>query len=207
MNEINRLVIATGNTHKTEEIRKLLDPFIKSIDDLQSYPEIGEIPETGSTFEDNAALKAIAVGNYLGDSSWVLSDDSGLEVSALNGRPGVFSARFAGENASDSENRKKLLKELKDGDPDRLDWSASFRCVMILVKGKSKLAKFEGSVHGVISDVEKGDHGFGYDSIFIPEGFESTFAELPLEVKNSMSHRGRALSALKKWLSSGNYDH
>ena len=206
MNEINRLVIATGNTHKTEEIRKLLDPFIKSIDDLQSYPEIGEIPETGSTFEDNAALKAIAVGNYLGDSSWVLSDDSGLEVSALNGRPGVFSARFAGENASDSENRKKLLKELKDGDPDRLDWSASFRCVMILVKGKSKLAKFEGSVHGVISDVEKGYHGFGYDSIFIPEGFESTFAELPLEVKNSMSHRGRALNALKKWLSSGRYD-
>ena len=151
MNEINRLVIATGNTHKTEEIRKLLDPFIKSIDDLQSYPEIGEIPETGSTFEDNAALKAIAVGNYLGDSSWVMSDDSGLEVSALNGRPGVFSARFAGENASDSENRKKLLKELKDGDPDRLDWSASFRCVMILVKGKSKFAKVEGSVHGVIS--------------------------------------------------------
>ena len=206
MNEINRLVIATGNTHKTEEIRKLLDPFIKSIDDLQSYPEIGEIPETGSTFEDNAALKAIAVGNYLGDSSWVLSDDSGLEVSALNGRPGVFSARYAGENASDSENRKKILKELKDEDPDMLDWSASFRCVMILVKGKSKLAKFEGSVHGVISDVEKGYHGFGYDSIFIPEGFESTFAELPLEVKNSMSHRGRALNALKKWLSSGRYD-
>ena len=138
MNEINRLVIATGNTHKTEEIRKLLDPFIKSIDDLQSYPEIGEIPETGSTFEDNAALKAIAVGNYLGDSSWVLSDESGHDDSALNGLTG--------------------------------------------------------------------DHGFGYDSIFIPEGFESTFAELPLEVKNSMSHRGRALNALKKWLSSGRYD-
>lgn len=207
MNEINRLVIATGNTHKTEEIRKLLDPFIKTIDDLQLYPEIGEIPETGSTFEDNAALKAIAVGNYLGDSSWILSDDSGLEVNALNGRPGVFSARYAGENASDSENRKKLLRELKVEDPDMLDWSASFRCVMILVKGKSKLAKFEGSVHGVISDVEKGVHGFGYDSIFIPEGFESTFAELPLEVKNSMSHRGRALSALKKWLLNGSYDH
>tara|TARA_B100000963_G_scaffold51067_1_gene39193 strand:- start:328 stop:951 length:624 start_codon:yes stop_codon:yes gene_type:complete len=207
MNEINRLVIATGNTHKTEEIRKLLDPFIKTIDDLQLYPEIGEIPETGSTFEDNAVLKAIAVGNYLDDSSWVLSDDSGLEVNALNGRPGVSSARYAGENASDSENRKKLLRELKEEDPDRLDWSASFRCVMILVKGKSKLAKFEGSVNGVISDIEKGDHGFGYDSIFIPEGFESTFAELPLEVKNSMSHRGRALSALKKWLLNGSYDH
>ncbi len=101
MNEINRLVIATGNTHKTEEIRKLLDPFIETIEDLKSYPEIGEIAETGLTFEDNAAIKAIAVGDYLGNSSLVLSDDSGLEVKALEGQPGVFSARYAGENASD----------------------------------------------------------------------------------------------------------
>ena len=203
MNEINRLVIATGNTHKTEEIRKLLDPFIETIEDLQSYPEIGEIAETGLTFEDNAAIKAIAVGNYLGNSSLVLSDDSGLEVKALEGQPGVFSARYAGENASDSQNRKKLLKELKKKDPNQSDWSASFRCVMVLVRGSRRLAKFEGSVHGTISGVEKGDKGFGYDSIFIPEGFQNSFAELPLEIKNSMSHRGRALSDLKSWLSSG----
>lgn len=203
MNEINRLVIATGNTHKTEEIRKLLDPFIETIEDLQSYPEIGEIVETGLTFEDNAAIKAIAVGDYLGNSSLVLSDDSGLEVKALEGQPGVFSARYAGENASDSQNRRKLLNELKKKDPDRSDWSASFRCVMVLVRGSRRLAKFEGSVHGTISEVEKGDKGFGYDSIFIPEGFQNSFAELPLEIKNSMSHRGRALSDLKSWLSSG----
>lgn len=203
MNEINRLVIATGNTHKTEEIRKLLDPFIETIEDLQSYPEIGEIAETGLTFEDNAAIKAIAVGDYLGNSSLVLSDDSGLEVKALEGQPGVFSARYAGENASDSQNRKKLLKELKKKDPNQSDWSASFRCVMVLVRGSKRLAKFEGSVHGMISNVERGDKGFGYDSIFIPEGFQNSFAELPLEIKNSMSHRGRALSDLKSWLSSG----
>ena len=203
MNEINRLVIATGNTHKTEEIRKLLDPFIETIEDLQSYPKIGEIAETGLTFEDNAAIKAIAVGDYLGNSSLVLSDDSGLEVKALEGQPGVFSARYAGENASDSQNRKKLLKELKKKDPNQSDWSASFRCVMVLVRGSKRLAKFEGSVHGTISNVERGDKGFGYDSIFIPEGFQNSFAELPLEIKNSMSHRGRALSDLKSWLSSG----
>ncbi len=203
MNEINRLVIATGNTHKTEEIRKLLDPFIETIEDLKSYPEIGEIAETGLTFEDNAAIKAIAVGDYLGNSSLVLSDDSGLEVKALEGQPGVFSARYAGENASDSQNRKKLLKELKKKDPNQSDWSASFRCVMVLVRGSKRLAKFEGSVHGMISNVERGDKGFGYDSIFIPEGFQNSFAELPLEIKNSMSHRGRALSDLKSWLSSG----
>ena len=203
MNEINRLVIATGNTHKTEEIRKLLDPFIETIEDLQSYPEIGEIAETGLTFEDNAAIKAIAVGDYLGNSSLVLSDDSGLEVKALEGLPGVFSARYAGENASDSQNRRKLLNELKKKDPNQSDWSAAFRCVMVLVRGSRRLAKFEGSVHGTISEVEKGDKGFGYDSIFIPEGFQNSFAELPLEIKNSMSHRGRALSDLKSWLSSG----
>ena len=203
MNEINRLVIATGNTHKTEEIRKLLDPFIETIEDLKSYPEIGEIAETGLTFEDNAAIKAIAVGDYLGNSSLVLSDDSGLEVKALEGQPGVFSARYAGENASDSQNRRKLLNELKKKDPNQSDWSAAFRCVMVLVRGSRRLAKFEGSVHGTISEVEKGDKGFGYDSIFIPEGFQNSFAELPLEIKNSMSHRGRALSDLKSWLSSG----
>ena len=186
MNEINRLVIATGNTHKTEEIRKLLDPFIETIEDLQSYPEIGEIAETGLTFEDNAAIKAIAVGDYLGNSSLVLSDDSGLEVKALEGQPGVFSARYAGENASDSQNRRKLLNELKKKDPNQSDWSAAFRCVMVLVRGSRRLAKFEGSVHGTISEVEKGDKGFGYDSIFIPEGFQNSFAELPLEIKNSM---------------------
>lgn len=201
MNEINRLVIATGNTHKTEEIRKLLGPYIKIIEDLKSYPEIDEIEETGRTFEENASLKASAVGEFLGENSLVLSDDSGLEVCALSGEPGVFSARYAGENASDDENRKKLLQKLNEIDSDMSDWSASFKCVMTLVKGSNKLATFEGSVQGSICDEERGENGFGYDSIFIPEGYENTFAELPSETKNSISHRYRALEAFKKWLS------
>ena len=201
MNEINRLVIATGNTHKTEEIRKLLGPYIKIIEDLKSYPEIDEIEETGLTFEENASLKASAVGEFLGENSLVLSDDSGLEVCALGGEPGVFSARYAGESASDDENRKKLLQKLNDIDSDMSDWSASFKCVMTLVKGSNKLATFEGSVQGTICDEERGENGFGYDSIFIPEGYEKTFAELPSETKNSISHRYRALEAFKKWLS------
>ena len=200
MNEINRLVIATGNTHKTEEIRKLLGPYIKIIEDLKSYPEIDEIEETGLTFEENASLKASAVGEFLGENSLVLSDDSGLEVCALSGEPGVFSARYAGENASDDENRKKLLQKLNEIDSDMSDWSASFKCVMTLVKGSEKLATFEGSVQGTICDVERGENGFGYDSIFIPRGYENTFAELPSETKNSISHRSQALEALKKWL-------
>ena len=201
MNEINRLVIATGNTHKTEEIRKLLGPYIKIIEDLKSYPEIGEIEETGLTFEENASLKASAVGEFLGENSLVLSDDSGLEVCALSGEPGVYSARYAGDNASDDENRKKLLRKLNEIDSDMSDWSASFKCVMTLVKGSNKLATFEGSVQGTICDEERGENGFGYDSIFIPEGYENTFAELPSETKNSISHRYQALEAFKKWLS------
>ncbi|OUU88538.1 MAG: non-canonical purine NTP pyrophosphatase, RdgB/HAM1 family [Verrucomicrobiaceae bacterium TMED76] len=198
---MNRLVIATGNTHKTEEIRKLLGPYIKIIEDLKSYPEIDEIEETGRTFEENASLKASAVGEFLGENSLVLSDDSGLEVCALSGEPGVFSARYAGENASDDENRKKLLQKLNEIDSDMSDWSASFKCVMTLVKGSNKLATFEGSVQGTICDEERGENGFGYDSIFIPEGYENTFAELRSETKNSISHRYRALEAFKKWLS------
>ena len=201
MNEINRLVIATGNTHKTEEIRKLLGPYIKIIEDLKSYPEIGEIEETGLNFEENASLKASAVGEFLGENFLVLSDDSGLEVCALSGEPGVYSARYAGENASDDENRKKLLRKLNEIDSDMSDWSASFKCVMTLVKGSDKLATFEGSVQGTICDEERGENGFGYDSIFIPEGYENTFAELPSETKNSISHRYQALEAFKKWLS------
>jgi len=200
MNEINRLVIATGNTHKTEEIRKLLGPYIQTIEDLKSYPEIGEIDEIGLNFEENATLKASAVGDFLGENSLVLSDDSGLEVVALSGEPGVYSARYAGENASDDENRKKLLRKLNEIDPNMSDWSASFKCVMTLVKGSEKLATFEGSVQGTICDVERGENGFGYDSIFIPQGYENTFAELPSEIKNSISHRSQALEALKKWL-------
>jgi|TARA_B100001250_G_scaffold409338_1_gene433483 XTP/dITP diphosphohydrolase len=200
MNEMNRLIIATGNTHKTEEIRKLLGSIFECIEDLQSYPEIGEIDEIGSTFEENAELKAIEVGKLLGNSAIILSDDSGLEVDVLNGAPGVRSARFSGENANDASNRKKLLNELEvicAHDGSRL---ARFRCVMVLTRGDQKLAVFNGVVEGKIADKERGEGGFGYDSIFIPQGYDKTFAELSSHIKNTISHRANALAAFKTWL-------
>tara|TARA_B110000116_G_scaffold271006_1_gene290529 strand:+ start:557 stop:1180 length:624 start_codon:yes stop_codon:yes gene_type:complete len=200
MNEMNRLIIATGNTHKTEEIRKLLGSIFESIEDLQSYPEIGEIDEIGSTFEENAELKAIEVGKLLGNSAIILSDDSGLEVDALNGAPGVRSARFSGENVNDASNRKKLLDELERIGAHGELRVARFCCVMVLARGDQKLAVFNGVVEGKIADKEKGESGFGYDSIFIPQDYDKTFAELPSHTKNTISHRANALVAFKTWL-------
>tara|TARA_B100001245_G_scaffold225878_1_gene200891 strand:+ start:161 stop:784 length:624 start_codon:yes stop_codon:yes gene_type:complete len=200
MNEMNRLIIATGNTHKTDEIRKVLGSFFERIEDLQSYPEIGEIDEIGCTFEENAELKAIEVGKLLGKSAIILSDDSGLEVDALNGAPGVRSARFSGENANDASNRKKLLDELEGIGVDDERRTARFCCVMVLARGDQKLAVFNGVVDGKITDGENGEGGFGYDSIFIPKNYEKTFAELPSHTKNTISHRANALAAFKAWL-------
>jgi len=200
MNEMNRLIIATGNTHKTEEIRKVLGSIFESIEDLQSYPEIGGIDEIGSTFEENAELKALEVGKSLGESAFILSDDSGLEVDALNGAPGVRSARFAGENATDSNNRKKLLNGLEAVSAQGEARTARFRCVMVLARGDQKLAVFNGVVEGKIADMEKGEGGFGYDSIFIPQAYDKTFAELCPDTKNTISHRANALAAFKAWL-------
>ena len=205
MNEMNRLIIATGNTHKTEEISKLLGSIFKPIEDLQSYPEIGEIDEIGNTFEENAELKAIEVGKVLGNSAMILSDDSGLEVDALNGAPGVRSARFSGENADDASNRKKLLDELEGIGAQGERRVARFRCVMVLARGDQKLAVFNGVVEGKIADKEKGDGGFGYDSLFIPQDYDKTFAELPSHTKNSISHRANALAAFKTWLLDSDY--
>ena len=200
MNEMNRLIIATGNTYKTDEIRKVLGSFFERIEDLQSYPEIDEIDEIGCTFEENAELKAIEVGKLLGKAAIILSDDSGLEVDALNGAPGVRSARFSGENANDASNRKKLLDELEGIGVDDERRTARFCCVMVLARGDQKLAVFNGVVDGKITDVEKGEGGFGYDSIFIPKNYEKTFAELPSHTKNTISHRANALAAFKAWL-------
>ncbi|MCP4849817.1 MAG: RdgB/HAM1 family non-canonical purine NTP pyrophosphatase [Verrucomicrobiaceae bacterium] len=196
-----RLVVASGNAHKTAEIRRILGDFVESVEDLSGYPEIEQIEETGVTFEENAEIKALAVGRVLADKAWILSDDSGLEVDALGGEPGVYSARYAGENASDVENRERLLEQMSGLDAR----SARFRCVMVLARGGQKITIFEGVVEGVIARAEKGERGFGYDSLFIPEGYSETFGELSPEVKNSMSHRGRALEQFKLWLT--NIDH
>jgi XTP/dITP diphosphohydrolase len=153
------------------------------------------VEETGETFEENASLKALAASAHF--EGWVLADDSGLEVDALGGAPGVRSARFSGEGATDASNRALLLEKLAGIPEDQR--SARFRCVIALARGGEVLAHFSGSVEGAIIASEKGEGGFGYDPLFVPVGFSETFAELSAETKNRLSHRGRALAEMKGW--------
>lgn len=195
-----RLVVATGNAHKTEEIRAVLGDLVAEVVDLRAYPEVGEIEETGTTFEANAALKALGAAAVLGDDVWVLADDSGLEVDALDGAPGVYSARYSGEGASDAGNREKLLAELERVGARGKARGGRFRCVLVLARGGEVVGRFDGACEGVIANGEKGEGGFGYDSLFIPGGECASFGELSAEVKNGMSHRGKALAGLREWL-------
>jgi XTP/dITP diphosphohydrolase len=191
-----QLLLATRNPNKTHEFAQILGPQFE-LSDLNTAPLKTAVAETGKTFEENAAIKAVAVSQeYAG---LVVADDSGLEVDALDGTPGVFSARFAEARATDEQNVKKLLREL-DALPRSVPRSARFRCVLALARNGALLKIFEGTVEGKISDKPKGDAGFGYDPIFIPEGFEQTFGELPAEVKNRISHRARAVRALREAL-------
>jgi XTP/dITP diphosphohydrolase len=188
------VLVSTRNAHKLVEIRQILGPSFELLD-LSSVPALGEVEETGTTFEENAALKALAASAHF--DGWVLADDSGLEVDALGGAPGVYSARFSGEGATDVTNRALLLEKLATVPAH--ERSARFRCVIALARGGEVLAHFSGSVEGAIISSEKGEGGFGYDPLFVPEGFGETFAELGAETKNRLSHRGRALAGLKSW--------
>jgi non-canonical purine NTP pyrophosphatase, rdgB/HAM1 family len=188
-----QLIVATRNGHKTREIQHILGTEF-SVRDLGAHPEIPEIRESGRSFEENAKLKALAASKHL--PALVIGDDSGLEVDALGGAPGIYSARYAGANATDRDKIDKLLRELariRATDDRRC---ARFRCVVALARNGDLLETFEGIVEGRIADEARGDSGFGYDPIFIPEGFEQTFGELPTEVKNTISHRARAIRAL-----------
>jgi XTP/dITP diphosphohydrolase len=188
------VLVSTRNAHKLVEIRQILGPSFELLY-LSSLPALGEVEETGATFEENAALKALAASAHF--DGWVLADDSGLEVDALGGAPGVRSARFSGEGATDASNRALLLEKLAAVPAGQR--SARFRCVIALARGGEVLAHFSGSVEGAIIGSEKGEGGFGYDPLFVPEGFGETFAELGAETKNRLSHRGRALAGLKSW--------
>ena len=188
------VLVSTRNAHKLVEIRQILGPSFELLD-LSSVPALGEVEETGTTFEENAALKALAASAHF--DGWVLADDSGLEVDALGGAPGVYSARFSGEGATDASNRALLLEKLTTVPADQR--SARFRCVIALARGGEVLAHFSGAVEGVIIQSEQGEGGFGYDPLFVPEGFGETFAELGADTKNRLSHRSRALAALKSW--------
>ena len=187
------LVLATRNTHKTREIQHILGPDFR-IYDLGARPDISEASESGTSFEENAKLKALAASRQL--PALVIADDSGLEVDALGGAPGIYSARYAGTNATDRNKIDKLLRELERVRATDDRRHARFRCVVALARNGNLLGTFEGIVEGKIVDEARGGSGFGYDPIFIPDGFEQTFGELTPELKNSISHRAKAIRAL-----------
>ena len=191
------LLVATRNAHKTEEIQRILGPQF-NVTDLAAHPEIPHIAESGTTFQENAILKAVAVSKRM--PGFVIADDSGLEVEALGGAPGVHSARYAGMNATDQEKTDKLLEELTRVGATKNARRARFRCVLALAYKGNVLGAFEGIIKGQIADRPRGSHGFGYDPIFMPEGFQQTFGELAPAEKNQLSHRARALERLRTFL-------
>ena len=194
-----RLLIATHNTHKTREFRALLGGAWE-VEDLTAHPQLPVPEENGLTFEENAGIKALAASVALGPEVLVVADDSGLEVDALAGRPGIFSARYAGPGAGDGGNLRKVLDELATADIRGKARAARFRCVLVLARGGEKLAAFHGAVEGIMANEPKGGGGFGYDPAFIPAGHCETFGQLPAEVKNGLSHRARALAGLMEFL-------
>ncbi len=191
------LLFATRNAHKTAEIQTILGPQFQ-VKDLADHPEIPHIAETGKTFEDNAILKAVTVSKHI--PGFVVADDSGLQVDALGGAPGIYSARYAGRDASGHEKIEKLLEQLGRVGAPKDARRARFRCVLALARNGDVLGMFEGLVEGQIADRPRGSHGFGYDPIFIPNGFQRTFGELEPAEKNRLSHRARALEKLAAFL-------
>ena len=203
-----RIVIASGNTHKAEEIQALLgDDF--ECRTLKDYPGAPEVEEDAATFAGNSVKKALSLVNWLKheedfSEGWVLADDSGLEVDCLEGAPGVRSARYASGttegNSPDEANNAKLLREL-EGKPEP-QRTARFRCVLALARageyGQPQL--FEGTCEGHIAEAAAGREGFGYDPLFVPENFVDTFGTLGAEIKGMLSHRAAALRKMKDWL-------
>ena len=193
---VRHLLLATRNAHKTREFAEMLGGQF-SVVDLTDRRDLPEVEETGSTFAENAALKAVTISRCVPDI--VVADDSGLQVDVLGGAPGVYSARYAGEAASDADNVSKLLGELAvagiAGEP-----AAQFSCVLAVAKDGNMLRTFEGIVRGVITRTRAGAAGFGYDPIFKPEGSKRTFAELNAAAKNAISHRARAVAQLRDYL-------
>lgn len=194
---MKKLILATHNRGKVKELQELLGALPVEVFSLHDFPELGEIPETGSTFKENAYIKAQTVFTYTGLP--VIADDSGLEVDALGGAPGVYSARYAGERAADEDNNRKLLEALSQVSPSGR--GAQFRSVICAIFGPGQEHYAEGICRGRIGFEARGNNGFGYDPLFLVEpDFERTMAELSLEEKNAVSHRGRALRNLKPLL-------
>ena len=189
-----KLIVATRNQHKLEEIHAILNGLNVELHSALDFPEIPDVEEDGDTFAANAIKKAVTLARATG--CWALADDSGLEVDALDNAPGVYSARYAGEPISYSANNAKLLRELA-GQKNR---RARFRCVMALSDPAGHTEVVEGRCEGYIIAELRGTAGFGYDPLFVPDGYTQTFAEMPADQKNAISHRGRALAAAQdKW--------
>jgi XTP/dITP diphosphohydrolase len=194
---LSEIVVATGNKGKLREFTTLLSDVSGIVTSLRDYwNPIVSIPEEGATFQENALGKAQWVFSKIGKPS--LADDSGLEVDFLNGEPGVRSARFAGEGATDKKNLEKLLALLKDCPMQKR--VARFRCVLVFIISEKEIITAEGACEGVIGQHPAGDNGFGYDPVFIPSGYSLSFAQLDETVKNAISHRAKALIELKKKL-------
>jgi len=181
------VVLATRNRGKTREIRELLKGFPIDIKNLDDFGPIPEVIEDGKTFDDNAYKKASFTAKILGYPT--MADDSGLCVEALDGAPGVYSARYAGDNASDEDNVKKMLGELKN----RENRSAAFKCVISIAVPTGAALTYEGDCKGIITEKPIGNNGFGYDPLFFYPELNKTFAQLTTEEKGQVSHRGRAL--------------
>lgn len=190
------LVLATRNKNKLRELTSILSDLPVRVESIASFPGAPDVEETGATMAENALLKARAAARHTG--LWAMADDSGLEVDALDGRPGVYSARFAGPGATDADNNAKLLR-LLEGVPDPLR-TARFRCAIALVSPDGDEYVDEGVCEGVVAREPRGEGGFGYDPLFIVPEYGRTFAELPPEVKDRISHRARALAAAKRRL-------
>lgn len=188
---MKQLILATHNEHKSQEFRDILPQY--SVQTLLDLGHNEEIEETAINLEGNSFLKAETIFKRYGYV--VISDDSGLEVDALNGAPGVYSARYAGEPRNDQRNTEKLLDELK-GTSNR---KAQFRTVITLMSAENSF-QFEGIVSGTITKIPRGKAGFGYDPVFMPEGYQQTFAELAADVKNIISHRANAIKKLLHFL-------
>lgn len=196
------IILASRNKKKIRELKKIIEEGIAAQEERtvniltpDNFPQCEEVEEDGETFEANAIKKAVYVAKCSGLTA--IADDSGIEVDALNGEPGVYSARYAGENSDDMANNRKLLDELKDV-PDE-NRTARFACCIALASG-NEVITFMGHVEGKIGRENRGENGFGYDPLFFPEGHDRTFAEMTDDEKHSMSHRGRALAKLQEYL-------
>ena len=192
MNKLMTLVIATGNPGKTAEIRDMLENFPVNIKSLADFGPIPPVEEDGDTFDDNAYKKASFVSKVLGLPA--LADDSGLVVEALGGAPGVYSARYAGENATDEQRYTKLLSEMK-GKTNR---KAAFECVLSIAVPPGPALTYEASCEGLIAEQPAGEGGFGYDPVFYYPPLEKTFGQLTRQEKSRVSHRGKALQELRE---------